>query len=235
MRTIDRWLIRRFGASALPLIWGRSHIRKRLSSQYQLLSPTVIRQERYELAIAEPTIKFVMAFRATPPPHLPAYYNGCNFSGSDLLTYDYMLHKYRPQRLLEVGCGGSTQYAAYTGRQWGLEIRCIDPEPRTVMPTNVAHLRKLVQDVPLSEFDRLRANDFLFIDSSHTTAEACYHIQHILPRLEVGVIVHYHDIYYPFGVHADWGEQAVILDFVADNPDKWAVLTSNAYAYQYDQ
>ena len=55
--------------------------------------------------------------------------------------------------------------------------------------------------------DQLRANDILFIDSSHVS-KAGSDLNHIvfelLPRLQPGVLVHFHDIRYPFEYPREW-------------------------------
>ena len=48
---------------------------------------------------------------------------------------------------------------------------------------------------------QLKAGDLLFIDSTHTVApgsDVNRIILEVLPRLEVGVWVHFHDIYFPY-------------------------------------
>ena len=50
-------------------------------------------------------------------------------------------------------------------------------------------------------------NDILFVDSTHvlkTGSDVHYEIFHILPNLKAGVIVHFHDIQYPFEYPDSW-------------------------------
>jgi len=65
-----------------------------------------------------------------------------------------------------------------------------------------------MQDVPLDMFDRLEANDILlFIDSSHvakTDGDVVHCIFRVLPRLKRGVLVHLHDMFYPFEYPDAW-------------------------------
>jgi len=58
-----------------------------------------------------------------------------------------------------------------------------------------------LQDVDPDLFRELSANDILFIDSSHvvkTHSDVNYVFFEILPRLQRGVYIHFHDIFHPF-------------------------------------
>ena len=64
-----------------------------------------------------------------------------------------------------------------------------------------------VQDVPVSTFSKLNENDILFIDSTHvlkTASDVHYELFSILPSLNKGVLVHFHDIQYPFEYPRQW-------------------------------
>ena len=59
----------------------------------------------------------------------------------------------------------------------------------------------------LSVFDALSANDILFVDSTHvskTGSDVNHLFFEILPRLASGVLVHLHDIFFPFEYPQDW-------------------------------
>ena len=64
-----------------------------------------------------------------------------------------------------------------------------------------------VQDVSLSFFDELADGDILFVDSTHV-AKVGSDVNHVffqvLPRLAPGVVVHFHDIEYPFEYSKQW-------------------------------
>jgi len=64
-----------------------------------------------------------------------------------------------------------------------------------------------LQDVDASEFEALRANDILFIDSTHVSkinSDVNRIFFEILPRLSPGVHIHFHDISYPFEYPKEW-------------------------------
>ncbi len=84
----------------------------------------------------------------------------------------------------------------------------------------------------------------LFIDSSHTVkigGDVNYLFLEVLPRLKPGVIVHVHDILFPFDYRRDWvmdefrfwAEQYLLQAFLSFNSE-FEVLLSNSYlAYRY--
>ena len=89
-----------------------------------------------------------------------------------------MIRHFKPQRVIEVGSGNTTYLAAQAMRKnredeanYDGELVAIDPYAiETVMagfPGLSRLLRVPIQDMPLSEFDRLGKDDILFIDSSH--------------------------------------------------------------------
>jgi hypothetical protein len=87
-----------------------------------------------------------------------------------------------------------------------------------------------VQGVPLSVFGELSEDDVLFVDSTHvvrTGSDVNYEILEILPRVAPGVLVHFHDIFFPFeypsewvrGRHVFWTEQYLLQSFLAFNSE----------------
>jgi hypothetical protein len=63
------------------------------------------------------------------------------------------------------------------------------------------------QEVNIETFEKLNPGDFLFVDSTHvvkTGSDVNYIIFEILPKLKSGVIIHFHDIFYPFEYPKDW-------------------------------
>jgi hypothetical protein len=140
------------------------------------------------------------------------YYSYC-----DAVVLFAMLRHFKPRRVVEVGSGFSSAVMLDT-RDWFLErdthLTFIDPYPERLesllRPDDRARctvLAKKVQDVPLSTFTELEANDILFVDSSHVVkvgSDVAWIVFEILPRLAPGVIVHFHDIPYPFEYPLHW-------------------------------
>ena len=66
----------------------------------------------------------------------------------------------------------------------------------------------------LDFFSQLGPGDVLFIDSSHTVkigGDVNYLFLEVLPRLKPGVIVHVHDIFFPFDYRRDWVKERISL------------------------
>ena len=64
-----------------------------------------------------------------------------------------------------------------------------------------------MQSVALENFKKLKANDILFIDSSHvskTGSDVNYELFEILPNLASGVLIHIHDMFFPFEYPKEW-------------------------------
>lgn len=165
---------------------------------------------------------------------LAKIYNGF-FESVDAELYYVIVRRRRPQLVIEIGSGNSTSFAMEAIRANGSgRIISIDPEPRTALPPGVEHLASNVEDVDPALFAGLARDDVLFIDSSHTTEEATYHVEHLLPALARGVLVHHHDVFFPFvRYHMNdgktFGEPDVLLDFYRGHQDDYEVLVSASY------
>ena len=64
-----------------------------------------------------------------------------------------------------------------------------------------------LQDVDLALFTRLQAGDILFIDSSHVVkagSDVLTLFANILPQLNVGTFIHFHDVFDRFEYPTDW-------------------------------
>lgn len=133
---------------------------------------------------------------------------GEGYTPLDAMTLYFLLRHYRPRRYLEVGAGLSTYYASCAARQNVAEghataITCIEPFPHTKLRSlaGINLIEKDVQEVDCSLFEELRAGDVLFIDSTHALkidGDVSFLYLEVLPRLNKGVIVHIHDIPFPY-------------------------------------
>jgi len=150
------------------------------------------------------------------------------FSSGDAELYHSMIRHFRPNFVIEIGAGHSTWFAARALRLNGKgSLLAIDPAPRRALPRAAGQIRSKVEDVGLEVFDKLVSGDILFIDSSHTAEEAAFHVDKILPRLKSGVLIHHHDVAYPY--RPSYPEENIILDFYARTPDAYRVLCGLAY------
>ena len=105
--------------------------------------------------------------------------------------------------------------------------------------SRVRVFEKPVQQVPLSIFDALQAGDILFINSTHvlrTGGDVCFELFEILPRLSRGVLVHFHDMFWPFEYprswsvdeNRSWNELYAVRAFLSYN-DAWGIVLFNDY------
>jgi hypothetical protein len=56
----------------------------------------------------------------------------------------------------------------------------------------------------------MEPGDFLFVDSSHRTfsnSDVTVIFMDVLPRLRAGVIVHFHDIFWPYDYLTEWADR----------------------------
>src|SRR5262245_31675908 len=144
------------------------------------------------------------------------YYWNDVYPIGDATIYRLMLHARRPRRIVEVGSGFSTAVALDTLDELQLHtsITCIEPDPQRLFGLIARRDRKRitlinakVQDVPLSHFRELDRDDILFIDSTHvikTGSDVNHELFHVLPALNNGVLIHFHDIHYPFEYPDKW-------------------------------
>jgi len=116
----------------------------------------------------------------------------------------------KPRRIIEIGGGYSTRIAgrALAANQSG-RLTCIEPFPERLNGSSlgIELITKRVEEIDVDFFSSLKANDILFIDSSHTVkfgSDVCYEFLEIIPRLKRGVWVHVHDIFFPHDYPAEW-------------------------------
>jgi Methyltransferase domain len=139
------------------------------------------------------------------------------FGPSDAFIVQAMLRHFLPARVIEVGSGFSSCVILDTNEHFfdnKIHLTFIEPYPQLLKSLVFAQdltrntlVSSRLQDVPLSTFEGLHANDVLFIDSTHvskTNSDVNYLFFEILPRLNSGVLVHIHDIFYPFEYPREW-------------------------------
>jgi hypothetical protein len=183
--------------------------------------------------------------------------NNGQFASTDAEILHCMIREHRPRRVVEVGCGYSSLVTAAAllrneseDGKLG-ELICIEPYPNETLRGGFPGLTRLiptpVQEVPLAFFEELEANDVLFIDSSHVVkigSDTTREILDILPRLKPGVLIHFHDIFFPveyprnwvLDEHRFWTEQYLLEAFLSFN-DRFRILYAGSYlhVFHHDQ
>jgi predicted O-methyltransferase YrrM len=182
------------------------------------------------------------------------WYDNPSYAWGDGSILHAMLRLHRPRRLIEIGSGWSSACTLDTVERYlagDCALTFIDPYPqlvRELLGDVAAHARILecrVQDVPLETFDALAVGDVLFIDSTHvlrTGSDVCRELFEILPRLAPGVLVHIHDMFWPFeyshdwvvGENRSWNELQAVRAFLIGNAD-WEVVWFNDYMAQLER
>jgi hypothetical protein len=154
----------------------------------------------------------------------PSWINGWMPAFDGVAIYGFIA-MHRPGLYLEVGSGNSTKFArkAIGDHNLDTKIVSIDPYPRAEIDSICDEIiRKPVENVDPSLFDRLEANDILYIDNSHRAlmnSDATMLFLDVLPRLKPGVIVEIHDVTLPYDYPTTWidrfySEQYVLAAYI---------------------
>ncbi len=156
-------------------------------------------------------------FAAEAPCSTRYYFNNPDFCRSDAFLMYGMAKYLRPKRIIEIGSGIQTGLIVdINEREFGGKIlhSCICGEENAAKAflrqgdsSYVQVIEKKIQDVDLDIFSGLKANDILFVDSTHVSkfgSDVNCILFEILPILAKGVYVQFHDIFYPFEYPVDW-------------------------------
>lgn len=158
-------------------------------------------------------------FPETPQRDLRYFFDNYWYGRADALFLFCILRLFRPRRIVEIGSGFSSAVMLDTNELFmDRSIRLTFVEPDSVRLRkllkhedydSVEVVEKRIQDVDRDIVDGLVSNDLLFVDSSHVS-KAGSDVNHILfellPRLAPGVLVHFHDVLYPFEYPKEWFE-----------------------------
>ncbi len=146
-------------------------------------------------------------------------FDNSTYSYGDALSLLGTLQRVGPARVIEVGSGYSSALLLDANDHLlnsSLSITFIEPYPEllnTLARTDQDSFELIarpVQSVSLDVFRQLKANDILFIDSTHVVKMASdvhFLYLEVLPVLVPGVYIHIHDIFWPFEYPPAWIEQ----------------------------
>ncbi len=142
--------------------------------------------------------------------------NGFYSYTDGIVLYSVMRH-FKPKRIIEIGSGFSSAVMLDTNQRFfdnSINLTFIEPYPdrlyslisdRDRSATTI--IESDVQAIPLSHFEKLESGDILFVDSTHvskTGSDVNYILFEILPCLKSGVLIHFHDVFYPFEYPKEW-------------------------------
>ena len=149
----------------------------------------------------------------------------------------YSIIRYlKPKRIIEIGSGNSTLVsvnALQKNKKEGFPCKftSIEPYPADYLKNkkfDIELIQKKVENIDINFFENLSENDILFIDSSHTVkigGDVNFLILEVLPKLKKGVVIHIHDIQFPYDYfksyllknHYFWQEQYLVQAFLMYN------------------
>jgi hypothetical protein len=223
------------------------------SSPSELIGIKLNEKKQLEL-LSNFTSNFKAEYKCFPrnkssTPH-EYYIRNNSFESVDGEVLYCMIRHFKPSKVFEVGSGFSTRLIAQAilknkeeDNDYSCFLRVFDPYPSKVIKQGFPGLSKLevkqVQCFPPTEFEKLGANDILFIDSSHVLkigSDVHYEYLKVLPRLRKGVIVHLHDIKLPAEYDRDWilkghifwNEQYLLQAFLTFN-NNYQILWAGKY------
>lgn len=160
------------------------------------------------------------------PPHPMAgmryHFENPFFGYGDGIVAHCMLRHLAPRRVIEVGSGYSSALILDTNDRFldgRAQCTLVEPHPDRLRSlvgdpagAGVRMIESRVQDVDVALFEELEAGDILFVDSTHVAkvgSDVNLLLLEVLPALQPGVVVHIHDISYPFEYPRDWIEDGV--------------------------
>jgi len=179
------------------------------------------------------------------------FINGAYSYTDGIVLYSFIRH-FKPKRIIEIGSGHSSAVMLDNREAFvnDMNLTFIEPYPKRLYRLmkdtdrdNCTVLDTKVQKVKLERFGELQKDDILFIDSSHvskTGSDVNYEIFRILPSLNQGVIIHFHDVFYPFEYPKswvsegnNWNEDYLLRAFLSYNNQFEIVLFSHFIHQQH--
>ncbi len=180
---------------------------------------------------------------------------GAWYRFSDCVFLHCMMLQFKPKNIIEIGSGHSSALMLDVNERFfnnEIKFTFIEPFPeerllKIMTPddqTRNTIIRKKAQAVSEDHFKILKENDILFIDSTHTSkvgSDVNYLFLEILPILNPGVLIHIHDIFYPFELPKHWilenrwfwNENYLLHAFLLNNQD-FEIVSFNSYLLQKD-
>lgn len=158
-----------------------------------------------------------MPFKPEKEEGVRYFFENKYYSYSDGIFLYSMIRHIKPKNIIEIGSGFSSCLILDTNElHFENNIRCtfIEPFPDRLLSLiktsdieRIKLIKKDIQNVDVETFGALSENDILLIDSTHISKVASdvnYIIFEILPALNKGVFIHFHDIFFPFEYPKEW-------------------------------
>ncbi len=237
-------------ASPIPCL---DEIRKdedRIFAKMPAEIPGVDMQSDQQLQLLHTLIPFydTLPFGPEKTEGLRFFFDNPAFPYCDAIVLHCMIRHLKPKSSIEAGSGYSSCVTLDTNELFfggKIATTFIEPYPELLLSLIKAEDKERIrvvpsrlQDMDLAEFETLQANDILFIDSTHVSkidSDVNYIFFEILPRLAQGVVVHFHDIPYPFEYRKAWvyegraWNEAYLLRAFLQYNDVYRIVLMNSY------
>lgn len=216
--------------------------------------PGIDINEKFQLEMIRKLAKHYkkMPYSGRKNSKLRYYFGQHAYSYGDATMLFCMLLEYKPKKVIEIGSGFSSALMLDANENFldnQTKLTFIEPYPELLLKMakktdkNSFHLiSKKLHQVDNSLFDELDAGDILFIDSTHVSkvgSDVNQLIFEVLPRLKKGVIIHIHDVFYPFEYPYErikeqraWNEDYMLRAFLYKNPE-FRILVFNDFLYAH--
>lgn len=192
-----------------------------------------------------------LPFRPNRVEGLRYFYENPAFSYSDAIFLIGMIRLARPSKVIEVGSGYSSCVIMDVNDLWfdgAISCVFVEPYPELLLsllkPGDLGRIsihQSRLQDVDLSLFASLKEGDILFVDSTHvakTGSDVNYLFFDVLPVINSGVYIHFHDVFFPFEYPRTWIEEGrawnelyMLRAFLECN-DRYQIVAFNTYLAQ---
>ena len=179
--------------------------------------------------------------------------NNTYFTNSDAVILYCFMVQFRPSTIIEIGSGHSTLCMLDTIKtvKMDCQVTAIDINLENLhalfkdntLPSHLDLVNKDVRQVDTNTFKKLQTGDILFIDSSHVSkyqSDLNYIMFEILPILEAGVIIHFHDVFDGFEYPEEWlkegiywNEQYLLRAFLQNNENYQIIYFSDYLEKRY--
>jgi hypothetical protein len=188
-------------------------------------------------------------------PKSPAIWNryrpdNTMFGLADGIVYQSLLSHLGSRRVIEIGSGFSSALAldVRDSHLPDLDLTFVEPYPDRLLGLLTERdrdraqlIQQPLQSVPLDIYRSLGRDDILFVDSTHVAkagSDVNWLLFQILPILAEGVVIHIHDIFFPFeyadswlAEHRSWNESYLLRAFLSYN-DTFRIMLFNSWLWQ---
>jgi hypothetical protein len=202
-----------------------------------ILKDIIAAQQKEYLKWASVILKFQKEIHEIPqnsttPGAVTPFWRNHFLPGLDMVFLYTVIRNNMPSRYIEIGSGNSTKvaYKAKTDQGISMKMISIDPHPRAEIDTIVDEvIRQPFEQSSWKGWQELSSGDIVFVDNSHRVfpnSDAMVFFMEILPILPPGVLVHVHDIYWPYDYPQEmcnrfYNEQYLLAAFLMANPQRY--------------